>query len=129
MALDFLTAREKDLITEDFSNLVANTQLKVSITYKTFSSKAAFAPTTGKVTETYTNSIINAFRMPLSDREVQDSAGRYQVGDYRYFIRVSDVATVKKDDRLVDASITRYVISFFTDPVKVFHTLVARNLG
>ena len=129
MALDFLTAREKTLITGDFSDLVADTQIGVAITYKAFSSKGAFSPTTGKVTETYTDSSINAFRMPLSDREVRDSGGKYQVGDYRYFIRVSDIATPKKDDRVVDGSVTRYVITWSVDPLRVFHSLVARNLG
>lgn len=130
MATDFLTTREKTLITDDFNDLISDASVGVSITYRPFSSKAAFAPSTGKVAETYsTDQTINTFRTPISEQEIADSAGKYQVGDWRYLIRVADVATPKKDDRIIDGSITRYLISFGTDSLRIYHSIVARNLG
>lgn len=130
MATDFLTTKEKTLITDDFNDLINDASVGVSITYRPFSSKAAFSPSTGRVIETYSaDQTINAFRTPVSEREVELSNGKYQVGDWRYLIRVTDVATPKKDDRIIDGSITRYLISFGTDPLRTYHSIAARNLG
>lgn len=129
MATDFLTANEKAMITNDVSDLTSDTQISVAVTYQAFTSRGAFDPTTGQVVETYTESSIRAIRVPIGAREVAASNGMFQVGDYRYFIRSADVATPKKDDRIVDGSDTRYVVSFSTDPLGVFHAVVARSLG
>lgn len=130
MATDFLTTKEKTLFTDDFNDLISDASVGVSITYRPFSSKAAFAPSSGRVAETYsTDQTINAFRVPVSDREVELSNGKYQVGDWRYMIRVVDVSTVKKDDRLIDSGITRYIVNFNHDSLRIYHSIVARNLG
>jgi hypothetical protein len=129
VALDFLTAVEKTLITDDIADLVADAQVRVSITYKAFSSKGAFAPSTGKVAETYSDSSINAVRFPISEREVERAAGKYQVGDYRYMIKQADIATPTKNDRIVDGSNTRFLVSWISDPLGIFNSIVARNLG
>lgn len=129
MATDFLTAKEKTLITDDFNDLISDASIGVSITYRPFSSKAAFSPSTGRVVETFaSDQTVNAFREPLSDHEIEVSNGKYQVGDWRYMIRVTDVATPKKDDRVIDGSTTRYVVNWGTDPLRVFHALVVRNI-
>lgn len=129
MATDFLTANEKTLITADFKDFIGDASIGISITYRPFSSKGAFAPSTGKVAETYsTDQTINAFRAPISDREIEASGGKYQAGDWRYMIRVADVATPKKDDRIIDGTITRYVVSFTTDPLRIYHSLIVRNI-
>lgn len=129
MPTDFVTANEKTLMTADFKDLIGDASVGVSITYQPFSSKAAFSGTTGKVVETYgANQTINAFRAPLTDEEIANSNGKYQVGDWRYMIRTADVATVKKDDRLVDSGTTRYVVNFAYDPLYIFHSLVVRNI-
>lgn len=130
MATDFLTAVEKTLMTDDFNDLIGDASVGVSITYRPFSSKAAFAPSTGKVVETYsTDQTINAFRAPVSEREIATSGGKYQAGDWRYLIRVADVATPKKDDRIIDGSITRYIVGFTTDPLRIMHSITVRSLG
>lgn len=130
MATDFLTTKEKTLFTDDFNDLISDASIGVSITYRPFSSKAAFAPSTGKVAETYSaDQTINAFRVPLSEREIEVSGGKYQAGDWRYLIRVTDVATPKKDDRIVDSTIVRYVIGFTTDPLRIYNSVIVRNLG
>lgn len=130
MATDFITVNEKTLITDDFTDLVGDDSVGVSITYRPFSSKGAFSPSTGKVVETYAaDQTINAFRVPVTEREIENSGGKYQAGDWRYLIKVADVATPKKDDRVIDGSITRYVIGFTSDSLRIFHSIVVRNLG
>lgn len=129
MATDFLTAVEKTLITDDVADLVADAQMKVSLTYKAFTSIGTFDPATGKKAETYTNSSINAVRFPISEREVERSVGKYQVGDYRYLIQQADIATPTKSDRIVDGSITKFLVSWISDPLSIFHSVVARSLG
>lgn len=130
MALEFLTAREKTLITDDFSDFIADTQVRVSITYKSWSSKGSFTTGSsgGTVSDTYSDSTINAFRVPITDQEARDSGGKYLVGDYRYMIKVADISTPKMSDRIVDGSVTRYIVGFSTDPLRVFHSVVARNI-
>lgn len=129
MATDFLTGIEKTLMTDDFADFVGDGQIRVSITYKAFSSKGTFSPSGGSVAITYSDSTVNAIRIPISDREIELSNGKYQVGDYRYMIKVSDIATPKKDDRIVDGSITRFLVSWTTDLLRIFHSIVTRNLG
>lgn len=130
MATDFLTANEKTLMTDDFADLVGDASVGVSITYRPFSSKGSFSPSTGQVAETYsTDQTINAFRVPITEREIENSGGKYQSGDWRYLIKVGNVATPKKDDRIIDGSITRYVIGFVTDPSRIYHSIIVRNLG
>lgn len=130
MATDFLTANEKTLFTNDFKDLIGDPSIGVSITYRPFSSKGTFAPSTGKVVETYgADQTINAFRAPISEREIEASGGKYQAGDWRYMIRVADVATPKKDDRIVDSTIVRYVTLFSSDPLRIFHSVIVRNVG
>ena len=126
--MDFVTAEEKTLITNDFADLVGDAQTQVAITYKVFSSRGSFNATTGVVSETYTSSNINTFRFPLSEKEIRDSGGVYQAGDYRYMMQTADIATPKKDDRIIDGSVTRYPFEWSTDPLNIFHVLVARKL-
>lgn len=129
MPTDFVTANEKTLMSDDFTDLIGDASVGVSVTYQPFSSKGSFSPSTGEVTETFgADQTINAFRVPVSDREIEASGGKYQAGDWRYLIRVTDVATPKKDDRIVDGSITRYVVTWATDPLRIFHSLVVRNI-
>lgn len=129
MATDFLTANEKTLFTNDFKDIIGDASIGISITYRPFSSKGAFAPSTGKVAETYsTDQTINSFRAPVSDKEIESSGGKYQAGDWRYMIRVADVAIPKKDDRIVDGTITRYVVSWTSDPLRIYHSLIVRNI-
>lgn len=130
MPTDFLTANEKTLFTNDFKDLIGDASIGISVTYRPFSSKGTFSPSTGKVVETYAaDQTINSFRAPLSEREIETSGGKYQAGDWRYLIRVADVATPKKDDRIIDSTIVRYVIGFSSDPLRIMHSIVVRNLG
>ena len=129
MALDFLTEDEKALITDDFSDLVNDEEASVEITYKTFTSSGTFDPDTGQMTPTYTSKTIRAFRMPVSERSVPlgGTQGPYQLGDVRYLVKVTDVVTPTKNDRIVDGGIERFVESFSTTPVRIFHDILARQ--
>lgn len=126
--MDFLTAREKTLITEDFGDLTNDTQTGISVTYKSFTSKAAFNPQSGSIVSTYASSTIQAFRSPLTDKEVFESGGRYQLGDIRYLVAVSDISNPKKDDEITDSGKLRLVYEHSTDPLSIFHSIIARNL-
>ena len=126
--MDYVTVEERQLITDDFSDLVGDAECQVAITYRVFVSRGTFNPATGIISETYTNSSINSFRFPLREDEIINSGGIYQKGDYRYMMRVSDIATPKKDDRLIDGSVTRYPFEWSTDPLNIFHVLVARKI-
>ena len=128
MALDFITAEEKQMMTDDFADIVADEQLQTEITYKVFTSRGTFSATTGQVSETYTNSTLDSVKFSLTEAEIRNSGGAYQKGDYRYMIKTADIATTKKDDRIVDGSTTRYPFDWSTDPLNIFHTIVARKL-
>ena len=129
MSTDFLTIEEKQLMVDDFHDMINDDQVGISITYKTFVSKGVFDPITGKVVPVFTDTVIQAIRMPITEKEVSDSGGRYQAGDLRYLIRTVDVPAPKKDDRLVDGVATRYVIESSTDTLRVFHSVIVRNLS
>ena len=129
MATDFLTVEEKALIVADFGDLIDDTEVGVTVTYQVFVSKGAFDPATGQIALTFTSSSLRTFRSALRDREVQESGGLYQSGDVRYLIKRSDITSPKKDDRIVDGAITRYVIEAGTDVSDTFHAIVCRNLG
>ncbi len=127
--MDYVTAEEKQMMTDDFADLVGDEECQASITYKVFSSRGTYSPTTGLVTETYSpNLSINSFRFTLTEQEIHDSGGAYQRGDHRYMIQTADVAAPKKDDRIVDGSVTRYPFEWSTDPLNIFHVIVARKL-
>lgn len=128
MATDFVTAEELTLITNDFADLVADTQVRTAITYKVFVSKGTFDPATGKETETFTSLSINSFKYSINEEEINASGGKYQLGDYRYMIQVSDITTPKKDDQIVDGSATKYIVTYGTDILGVFHAIVARDI-
>ena len=128
MALDFLTAEEKQMMTDDASDMIDDEQLQTVVTYKTFVSRGTFSATTGQVSETYTNSTVNTVRFPLAEAEIRNSGGAYQKGDYRYVLKTADVATPKKDDRILEGSVTRYPFDWSTDPLNIFHTIIARKL-
>ena len=126
--MDFVTSEEKTLITQDFADLVGDTDCNTAITYKTFVSRGAFDAATGQVSETYTDSSINSFRFPMTEAEIKNSGGAYQKGDYRYMVQTADITTPKKDDKIVDGSVTRYPFDWSTDVLNIFHTIVARKL-
>lgn len=124
--MDFLTADEETLITQDFADLVSDEQLKVAITYKQFSSKQTIAAGGSII---FTNTAVNSFKMPLSIYEINASNGKYQIGDIRFFIKTSDITTVKKDDRIQEGSSVYMVRESTKDPIGVFHSIIVRNLS
>ena len=136
MALDFLSDDELSLIRSDFSDLVQDPQVGGTVLYNSFVSTGSFDPTSGQVSETYAGTWIHVFRQPFDELEMEERRSismappeRYQVGTYHYLIAAAEVGLPKKDDRIVDGGSTRYVVSFITDVLGVFHSIEARNLG
>jgi protocatechuate 3,4-dioxygenase beta subunit len=129
VALDFLNTDELGQIREDLMGLVTDPQTGGSVIYQSFVSKGSFNPNTGGVPLVFAGTWVDMYRRPISEFEVENSGGRYQVGDYIYYAPVEILILPKKDDRLVDGGQTRYVVSFTTDSIEVFHSLVCRNLG
>lgn len=129
MSTDFLTAEELQLIKDDFRDLTTDPQVGRTITYNTFTGKGTFDPSTGKVIPTFTSVSVSTFRFPLDEMEIQNSNGHYQVGDYRYMVRITDIGSPKKDDRITDGSATKYVLESSVDSIGIFYTIVARSLS
>lgn len=129
MALDFLSADELQLMKDDFSDLINDGQVGVAITYKTYTGKSAFSKSTRVVTPTFTSSTVRAFRFPMDNMEIANSNGHYQSGDYKYMIKASDISNPKKDDRIVDNGVERYVHDSSEDSVGIFYSVVARSLN
>ena len=125
MSLDFLTQDEKDLITSDVDDLVEDEEASIDVTYKTFTGAGTFDRTTGAKTPTFTTKTVRAFRFPITEREI--GQGPYQLGDVRYLIRKSDVTLPTKNDRVVDGSDERFIVDFSTDPLRIFHDILARQ--
>ena len=131
MALDFLTAAERELIKSDFHDLTTDPQVAVPLTYQRYTGRGAFVPGTG-IVETYAGSAITAFRAPISEFEIAESAGVYQVGDYRYLIEAASIGYgANTKDRIIDGAVTRFVVNFDNDPIQgsVFYSTVARDVG
>ena len=127
MATDFLTAKERTLISNDVTDLLADPQITTSITYKTLTSRGGFS-VSGTITETFSSKTIASFKVPFSQRERELEGARYQVGDERYLIRVSDIAAPKKDDRVLEGTKEMYLFESVKDPLGLFHSIVVRNL-
>lgn len=128
MALDFLTTEEVALIRGDVADLVADPQLSGSVIYQAFVGRGTFDPNSQKIVQNFAGTWINAYSRRITETEIDTSDGRYQLGDYMYYVTVAEIILPKKDDRLIDGANTQYVFEFTTDSIKVFHALVARNL-
>ena len=127
--LDFLTTDELDLIQSDLMDLVTDPQTGGSVIYQSFVSRGTFDPNTRRITENFAGTWVNIYNRPISEDEVSNAGGRYQLGDYIYYVPVELITLPKKDDRLVDGGQTRYVVGFSTDSIETYHSLVCRNLG
>jgi hypothetical protein len=122
---DFLTPDELSLIQGDFTDLIEDTQVGVSVTYQTLTGLGAYSRTTQSKTPTFTSATVSAFRAPITEAE----EGLAQIGDYRYLISVTDIAAPKKDDRIVDGTSTRFVVESRQTPIPVFHSVLVRDVG
>jgi len=126
--MDFLSEFERDLIASDLSDIVTDPSISGTVLYQRNTGKADFDPSTGRQEVQFAKQWIRAIRAPISEKQIQLSDGKYQSGDIRYMIRYTDVTNPSKDDRIVDESKTMYAIDILTDPLRIFHSLITRNL-
>lgn len=126
--MDFLTADEKDLIVSDFSDIVTDPSIGGTINYRQYANRNDFDPSTGELTAGFSNNWIHAIRAPVSEKQLQLSNGQYQTGDIRYMVRYSDITDPSKDDRVVDEGKLMYAIDILTDPLRIFHSVICRNV-
>ncbi len=126
--MDFLSAEEKSLMVSDFPDIVTDPSIGGTITYRRYMSRGDFDPATGEVVDTFANQWIHAIRAPVSERQLQLSNGQYQTGDIRYMIKYADIAAPGKDDLIVDDGKTMHAIDILTDPLRIFHSVICRNV-
>ena len=126
--MDFLTADEKALMVSDFADIVTDPSIGGTINYRQYASRADFDQTTGELTTGFSNHWIYAIRAPVSEKQLQLSNGQYQTGDIRYMIQYTDITAPSKDDRIVDEGKTMYAVDILTDPLRIFHSVITRNV-
>ena len=126
--MDFLSTEEKALIVSDFSDIVTNPNIGGTVNYRKYLSRGEFDPSTGRVETNLSNSWIWAIRAPISEKQLQLSNGQYQTGDIRYMIRYTDIPAPSKDDEVVDGGKAMYAIDILTDPLRIFHSVICRNV-
>lgn len=133
--MDFLTQQERNLMASDIIDLTTDPQMRGTVLYKSYSGVARFSPISGSISATYAGTWISVIRVPIDEREIEVTGGagvpdsRYQLGDYSYLVPVSVLGIVKKDDRIVDGGIERYVYEYKTDAINIFQSILVRNLG
>ena len=127
-ATDFLSVIESTDIADDVADLMDDTQISRSITYRDFQSKTRTL-STGAYTSTYTDSAIRVVRTELSAREVRAGQGLFQQGDLRYLLAQSDLSvTPHREDRIVDGVDTYEVLHWEADPINVTWNVFARRV-
>ena len=126
--MDFLTTEEKALMVSDFADIITDPSIGGTINYRRYSNRADFDPTTGELASGFVNNWIYAIRAPVSEKQLQLSNGQYQTGDIRYMIKYTDITAPSKDDRIVDEEKTMYAIDILTDPLRIFHSVITRNV-
>lgn len=127
--LDFLSPTELSLMRSDALDLLTDRQMSGSVIYRSFVSAGSFDPFTGQKTATYAGTWINALKVPVTEKELEASESKYQLGDIRYLIRVEEIRKIKKDDRIQDAAGNNYfVVGEATDALGIYHSITTRNL-
>jgi hypothetical protein len=130
MPLDFITQAEKDLLTEDFSDMVSDADMTVTIIYQRSTGQGTFDPTTGTRTPTFDDFETVSFRQPIASDEF--AVEGYEIGDVRYLMRRSDFEPTQipaTEDRIVEGGETRFVVEVREDPIGIFYSIVARDIG
>ena len=126
--MDFLTTEEKALMVSDFVDIVTDPSIGGTINYRQYASRSGFDQTTGEITSNFTTHWIYAIRAPVSERQLQLSNGQYQTGDTCYMIKYTDITAPSKDDRIIDEGKTMYAVDISTDPLRIFHSVITRNV-
>lgn len=128
-ATEFLTTFEATEIASDVADLMDDTDLTVSITYRDYQSSTRTL-TTGVYTPTYTDYAIRCLQDALSAREVKAGEGLYEHGDLRFTFAQSDVSgvTPTREDQIVLGSETYEVVWWREDPISSMWEVVARKV-
>lgn len=126
--LDFLSAEESTLISDDLADLMDDTTVSVAATYKDFVSRT-FSPSAGTTTATYTDTALRGVRTTLGARELAAGNGLYQVGDVAFLLAQSDLAvTPHREDRMVVGALTYEVLTWQQDALGKTWRVVAREV-
>ena len=112
----------------DFADIVSDPSIRGTINYRKYASRGTFLPSAGSIVTNFQDNWINTIRAPVSEKQVQLSGGAYQTGDIRYMIQYADINAPTKDDRIVDEGKTMYAIDLLTDPLRIFHSVISRNV-
>lgn len=126
--MDFLSAEEKAMMVSDWSDIVTDPSIGGTVNYRKYLNRADFDAATGNLETGFGNKWMYAIRAPISEKQLQLSNGQYQTGDIRYMIRYTDMPDPSKDDRIVDEGKAMYAIDILTDPLRIFHSVICRNV-
>ncbi len=127
-APDFLTTEENSAINNDINNMVDDSTIGASITYKAFLSRA-YTPETGTDVVTYTNTTLNAITGNISTKEIEQSGGQMQRGDKWFWFPLVDMSsTLTKEDVIVSGSVTYQVIEWKEDTLGKMYRVVVRKM-
>lgn len=85
-------------------------------------------PASGLITEEGDSDAVSGYLSPLTLRQVEQSAGAYQVGDVRLLVMAADLTRAPTVDSVFRAGSTRYsILTVVRDPLGVFYELIGRS--
>lgn len=116
------------MMVSDFSDIVGDPSIGGTINYRRMVSRGTFSPSSGSIAITFSDNWINALRAPVSEKQIELSDGKYQTGDIRYMIAYANMTNPGKDDRIVDEGKEMFTVDILTDPLRIFHSVITRNL-
>lgn len=104
-------------------------QIVFSVTYRNHTGPSTYTPSTGDVTESVTDTVVQGMRLSPSADEIE--AGLAQHTDVRWLVREADLdraTDVTIDDRIIEGSDVWQVIFHRFDPTKSLWTFITRRV-
>lgn len=128
---DVLTNFEVGQIQADTQALIDDTDVSVSVTYKSFDSET-FDAETGNQTTTTTDTSTTALRAYLSAEKMDRLSGQVselnvEVGDRVYLIDSADIGEPSTEDTITEGSTTLEVTGWRSDVLGQFYWIGARE--
>ncbi len=124
---DFLSSSEATQLRADVKAAVETTALTTAITYTAVSARS-FNPSTGAVTDTDTDTALNAFVQPIKTGEVEGSKGRYMLGDLVCVIAVDRISEPNENDSVTVSGTTHRIVGWHHDSLKARYRLMLRKV-
>lgn len=123
-----LSVFERDAITDTVRDLLEDEQLATSLHWKNPVSYS-YDVETGVQTATEDKRHCRAVRRTVTEKEVDVSRGRLQVGDLAYLVELSALPrALNMGDLIEDGDDTVEVIQWTTDPMDAFALVFARKV-